>query len=144
MVKALNFYSALLTSGHSKCFPILPNINSFIHTFTHRNICQQHAWRRVRVRVSENLHSHTFRSMESGDPSLSLWTQVTPLRENTHPGRTHTQGEHTPRENTHPERTHLQGEHTPMENTYPRRTYTHGEHTPRKNTHPGRTHTHPP
>ena len=29
-------YNAFLTSGHSKCFTILPNIHPFMHTFAHR------------------------------------------------------------------------------------------------------------
>ena len=36
MVNALHAYSALLTSGHSKRFTILPKIHPFTHTFTQR------------------------------------------------------------------------------------------------------------
>ena len=32
MVNGLHLYSAFLTSGHSKCFTILPNIHPFMHT----------------------------------------------------------------------------------------------------------------
>ena len=31
----VHLYSSFLTSGHSKCFTILPNIHPFTHTFTH-------------------------------------------------------------------------------------------------------------
>ena len=33
-------HDAFLTSGHSQCFTILPNIQPFMHTFTHRRRCQ--------------------------------------------------------------------------------------------------------
>ena len=42
MVNGLHLYSAILTSGHSKRFTILPNIHPFMHTFTHRRWCPPH------------------------------------------------------------------------------------------------------
>ena len=40
MVNGLHLYIAILTSGHSKCFTILPNIHPVMHKFTHQWLCQ--------------------------------------------------------------------------------------------------------
>ena len=76
MVDGLDLYRAFLTSGHSKCFTILPHIHPFIHTFTHQRRCQPcratASWSgAVRVRCLYQGHFETRRG-GTGDQTSNL------------------------------------------------------------------------
>ena len=77
-------YSAILTSGHSKRFIILPSIHPLMHTFTHRRRCQlckatASSLGAVKVRCIAQGHLDTIARGSPGFELATLRSPVNPL-----------------------------------------------------------------